>query len=149
MALASTPDLASYGFGYLWAKQAYVSPPSIKTGNTTLEGDSPRTYIGQFAIKGARESIAIFPAYISGANSSIDGGSTMGGLKVVNTDVGSGYGGFLGAILSGGYSSTNWNRELPRALFNLYTLQSPSVNSNTESNALTLSGLAFPGGEVF
>ena len=28
MALASTPDLASYGFGYWWAQQAYVPGPS-------------------------------------------------------------------------------------------------------------------------
>ena len=32
MALASTPDLSAYGFGYRWAQQAYVVYPPATFG---------------------------------------------------------------------------------------------------------------------
>ena len=73
MALASTPDLASYGFGYRWAQQAYVpgpsqgngyEPSSIRTGNTTPEGGGD-TAIGAFIIKGSAGSQE-YPAHLNG-----------------------------------------------------------------------------------
>ena len=140
MALASTPDLASYGFGYRWAQQAYAVSPtatfgesSIKTGNTTWEGDKPHVDI--FTIQGANGTLAMYPAYMNGANSIIDGGSKMGGLEVVN--------GAIDYYLTLSYALTqdlsNSIRSIQSTLFNLYTLQSPSVNSDTESKPIKLS----------
>ena len=95
MALASTPDLSSYGFGFRWAQQAYITgpsqgtysnssyqPSSIRTGNTTPEGNSS-TALGAFIIKG-KDTWKEYPAYLNGYASSIDGGSSMGGLELKN-----------------------------------------------------------------
>ena len=144
MALASTPDLASYGLGYRWAQSAYVlvpsqgnyggvsyEPSSIKTGNTTLGGSNDP---GEFVIKGSNGSKK-YPAYLNGYGSSIDGGSRMYDLEVENENIG--YYGTLSYALSQDLSNSIGS--IQKALFNLYTLQSPSVNSDTESNPLLLS----------
>ena len=83
MALASTPDLASYGFGFRWGQLAYVpantSPgafSSISTGNTTLGSQNQEDGIGKFAIKGSN-GYRQYPAHLNGAQSTIDGGSKI------------------------------------------------------------------------
>ena len=187
MALASTPDLASYGFGYRWAQLAYIpgpsqgeyngvsyEPSSIRTGNTitptrsqlnwpvepwqTLGGypnlsGKPGTflmagqnpYISLLGIsppKGCSGDTGVclqitgtYPAHLNGPSSSIDGGSKMGGLEVVNANLDS-YNSIGDALEQDISNSTG---PIQRALFNLYELQSPSADSDTESNTLTLS----------
>ena len=160
MALASTPDLSSYGFGFRWAQQAYITgpsqgtysnssyqPSSIRTGNTTPEGNSS-TALGAFIIKG-KNTWKEYPAYLNGYGSSIDGGSSMGGLELKNKNIY--FYNTLGVALG---SLPGASESIQKELFNLYTLQSPSVNSDTTSNTLTLSNFlnnnfpaSFPQGE--
>jgi len=141
MALASTPDLASYGFGYRWGQQAYVLSPtatfgesSITTGNTTIGSPNGEIAYGTFAIEGSN-GYRQYPAYLNGAGSIINGGSAMYGLEV-NNNWNNSYG-YLNDVLS--KNQSNATGDLQRNIFNLYTLQSPSTNSETESNSLTLS----------
>ena len=141
MALASTPDLASYGFGYRWAKQAFVprssapgSYSSIATGNTTLGGENNEIAYGQFAIKGSN-GYRQYPAYLNGEDSTINGGSEMYNLEISNSQTGS-FKSLSQALITDLSSSTG---AIQQSLFNLYTLQSPSVDSDTISNSLTSS----------
>ena len=90
MALASTPDLASYGFGYRWGQQAYVVSPtatfgesSIRTGNTTIGSPNGKIAYGTFAIEGSN-GYRQYPAYLNGSGSIMNGGSAMYGLEVYN-----------------------------------------------------------------
>ena len=141
MALASTPDLASYGFGYRWAKQAFIpkssapgSYSSIATGNTTLGGENNEIAYGQFAIEGSN-GYRQYPAYLNGEDSTINGGSEMYNLEISNSQTGSFKS--LSQALSTDLSSSTG--AIQQSLFNLYTLQSPSVDSDTISNSLTSS----------
>ena len=140
MALASTPDLSAYGFGYRWAQLAYVESPtatfgesSIRTGNTTSEGNGS-TGLGTFVIKG-RSTQKEYPAYLNGMNSSMSGGQRMYGLEVENNSTTPLY----------RYLANDDNSKqtgvLQQTTFNLYTLQTPSTNSETKSNSLTLTNL--------
>jgi hypothetical protein len=156
MGLASTPDLASYGFGYRWAKQAFVPRSSAKgayssiaTGNTTLGSDNNEIAYGKFAIKGSN-GYRQYPAYLNGEDSTINGGSEMYNLEISNSQTGS-FKSLSQALNTDLSSSTG---AIQQSLFNLYTLQSPSVDSDTISNSLTLSNFlnynspqSFPSGE--
>ena len=156
MTLASTPDLAAFGFGYQWAKLAFIptetkkskeyftpwgvlggknySISSISTGNTTLGSDNNEVAYGKFAIKGSN-GYRQYPAHLNGAGSAIKGGSKMYGLEVTNDPIGASQRN-LSQLLSTDTSKATG--KVQTELFNLYTLQSPSANSRTESNQLTL-----------
>ena len=175
MALASTPDLAAFGFGYQWAKLAFIPTTylkgsgqiyvdatnrggpgdsgtygysSITVGNTTLGSKDNEIAYGKFAIKGSN-GYEQYPAHLNGDKSVIDGGSIMGGLKLTNSLTGD----FKSLSQALQTDTSETTGEVKRSLQNLYTLQSPSVNSTTESNTLALSyfenydyALNFPSG---
>ena len=89
MALASTPDLAAYGFGYLWAIKAFVPTGTaegdfseIATGNTTLGSSKNEIAYGKFAIKGSN-GYRQYPAHLNGSGSAIKGGSKIDRKSVV------------------------------------------------------------------
>ena len=146
MALASTPDLAAYGFGYLWATKAFVPTSTaegafseIATGNTTLGSSKNEITYGKFAIKGSN-GYKQFPAHLNGSGSAIKGGSEMYGLEVTNNPIGASQRN-LSQILSTDISKATG--KVQTELFNLYTLQSPSTNSQTDSNQLTLNNFLY------
>ena len=109
MALASTPDLARLGFGYLWAKEAFIAElndtfddqnlkfiPKIGVGTTTLGADKiAKPKDGFFGMTGnipnmpkAPTLYGQYPAYLSGINSVISGGAELMGLNVINEEIG-------------------------------------------------------------
>ena len=141
MPLASTPDIAANGFGYLWATKAFVPTSTaegafseIATGNTTIGSSKNEIAYGKFAIRGSN-GYRQYPAHLNGSGSAIKGGSKMYDLEVTNDPIGVSQRN-LSQLLSTDLSGATG--AVQTTLFNLYTLQKPSISSETESNQLTL-----------
>ena len=173
MALASTPELARLGFGYQWAKDAYIPSElyghlpqwlgnkplfrsKITAGKTTLSSkDVADPKDGFFSMEvlaetpsGWGKKIVEFPAYLSGIGSVIDSGAELGNIQVTNTDISSAkkslsWDSEFGLLSEGLQNPVKGNPELAKSLYNLYTIQSPSANSESESNTLTLSNFLY------
>ena len=163
MTLASTPELARLGFGYQWAKDAYIPSKllqqwkdykvfgsKITAGKTTLSSKDvadPKDGFFSMAVSpatpGGPKKIVEFPAYLSGIGSVIDSGAELGNIQVTNADISSAKNSELGLLSEGLQNPVKGNPELAKSLYNLYTIQSPSANSQSESNTLTLSNFLY------
>ncbi|MCB4430771.1 hypothetical protein FZZ89_06975 [Synechococcus sp. HBA1120] len=94
------------------------------------------------------KKIVEFPAYLSGIGSVIDSGAELGNIQVTNADISSSKNSLswdseFGLLSEGLQNPVKGNPELAKSLYNLYTIQSPSANSESESNTLTLSNFLY------